>query len=111
MPIDSQSFETLAENTLDDLMEQIDESLGDRMEVDLDGGILTIELENGGQYVINKQAPNKEIWVSSPISGAKHFTYNDGLKAWTDTRGEDKLYDFLSSELSQASGQVFALEG
>ena len=110
MPVDDNTFEMLAKNTLDDLMEQVDEALGDRMDVDLQAGILNIELENGGMYVINKQAPNREIWMSSPLSGAKHFSYDESRKAWVDTRSDNSLYDLLSAELAQASGQAFTLK-
>lgn len=111
MPVSENDFETLAGETLDDLMEQIDAALGDQLDVDLEGGILTIELANGGQYVINKQAPNKEIWVSSPLSGAHHFTWEVGNSAWKDTRSGESLYDMLSQEMSQVSGGAFRLNG
>lgn len=32
-------------------------------------GVMTIDLGDHGTYVINKQAPNKQIWLSSPVSG------------------------------------------
>jgi frataxin len=109
MPVDDNLFQINAEKTLEALMEQIDDVLGDSMDVDLADGILTIELENGSQYVINKQAPNKEIWLSSPVSGAKHFAFDIESINWIDTRGGDGLYDLLSQELTQASGQPFSL--
>jgi len=28
-----------------------------------------------GTYVLNKQPPNKQIWLSSPISGPKRFDW------------------------------------
>ena len=110
MPSDDKAFETLAEKTLQDLLEQVDDALGDQIDVDLDGSILSIELESGGQYIINKQAPNREIWMSSPISGAKHFFYDEDVNAWIDTRGSENFYELLSAELSQASGRAFALK-
>ena len=30
-------------------------------------GVLTLDLGQHGTYVINKQPPNKQIWLSSPI--------------------------------------------
>ena len=30
-------------------------------------GVLTLKLGNKGTYVINKQPPNKQIWLSSPF--------------------------------------------
>jgi frataxin len=35
-------------------------------------GVLTAQISpEVGTYVINKQAPNRQIWLSSPISGPK----------------------------------------
>lgn len=36
----------------------------------LQSGVLTIHLGDRGTYVINKQPPNKQIWLSSPIRSA-----------------------------------------
>ncbi len=30
-------------------------------------GVLTLDLGQQGTYVINKQPPNKQIWLSSPV--------------------------------------------
>ncbi len=109
MPVNDQLFERLAEKTLQNLLETIDDALGDLMDVDMDGGILTIELESGGQYVINKQSPNREIWMSSPLSGAKHFYFDDEKKSWVDTRNGDDFLEILSAELANAAGKPFSL--
>lgn len=36
---------------------------------------MNINLAGIGTYVINKQPPNKQIWLSSPVSGPKRFDY------------------------------------
>jgi frataxin len=100
-------YETIAEKTLNILLERIDDVLGDEFDVDLNGGILNIELENGAQYVINKNAPNYEIWMSSPLSGASHYYLEDDLKTWVDTRSGHKFFDKLAQELAQSSGRTF----
>ena len=104
------SFETRADKALHDFMEAIEDVLGDYLEVDLESGILTIELETGAQYVINKHAPMRQIWLSSPFSGAAHFDYDETGQAWISTRGGEKLTDILGSELSNATGQPFSLK-
>lgn len=39
-------------------------------------GVLTAVISEAfGTYVINKQAPNKQIWLSSPVSGPKRYDY------------------------------------
>ncbi|MEE8393634.1 MAG: iron donor protein CyaY [Rhodospirillales bacterium] len=98
------SFENIAEKTLESLMDRIDEVLGGCLDVDLVGGVLTIELETGACYVINKHAPNRQIWVSSPISGASHFDYHEGRDEWISTRSEATLTGLLAQELGAATG-------
>jgi frataxin len=110
MPLDSKAYEIQADKTLHDIFEQIDDALGDIMDVDLEAGILNIELENGGQYVINKQSQNLEIWQSSPLSGAKHFYFDEQKDVWSDTRGGETLYELLSNEMTTISGTNFMLK-
>ena len=107
MITDGEIFENIAEKTLNMLLDRIDDALGDAFDVDLNGGILIIELENGAQYVINKNAPNYEIWMSSPHSGASHYYLDDDLETWVDTRNGDKFFEKLSQELSQCAEKSF----
>ncbi|HKP23232.1 MAG TPA: iron donor protein CyaY [Dongiaceae bacterium] len=102
-------FERRAAEILDSLFEQIEDQLGDWLDVEMGGGILQIELPDGGAYVVNKHAPNREIWVSSPKSGAWHFAPADG-GAWRSTRGTEELTALLAGELSAASGRAVQLE-
>ena len=104
-------FERRAAKILDSLFEQIEDQLGDWLDVEMSGGILQIELPDGGAYVVNKHAPNREIWVSSPKSGAWHFApveADDGV--WRSTRGAEELTALLGGELAAASGRVVQLE-
>ncbi len=78
-------------------------------EVDLENGILTVELEDGGTYVINKHAPTRQIWVSSPASGATHFAREQGSDRWIDTRGGRDLALMLREEIRAATGAELAL--
>jgi len=36
---------------------------------------MTVNFGNVGTYVINKQPPNKQIWLSSPKSGPKRYDW------------------------------------
>jgi frataxin len=38
-------------------------------------GVLTLHFPPIGTYVLNKQPPNKQIWLSSPISGPKRYDW------------------------------------
>src|SRR5262245_17163469 len=107
--MDQIAFEKRAGEVLEALFEQIDDQLGDWLEAEMTGGILQVELPDGGTYVINKHAPNREIWLSSPKSGAWHFASGDGA-AWRSTRGTEELTALLAAELGAASGRAVRLD-
>jgi len=109
MALDETAFEQIAKETLENFMDSIDEKLGDYLDVDLNSGILTIELDDGGQYIINKHGSSKQIWMSSPKSGATHYNYDEESSAWVSTKGEGALKEMLETELSKATGETFAL--
>ncbi len=98
------SFDATATRLLDRLAERMESALADAAEVDYEGGILNVTLEEGGTYVINKHAPTQQIWVSSPQSGAWHFALDDGSQTWRDTRQGQELIALLARELEAATG-------
>jgi frataxin len=106
--MDERAFDTLADRTLQHLFARIDAELEDA-DVDLRGGILTIALEDGRQYVINKHAPNRQIWMSSPVSGASHYEHDQASGDWRSTRGGDALVPRLARELAELTGTAIAL--
>ncbi len=88
------SFESLA----DSLLEALEEGLGNVADAELQGGVLTVE-GDGGTWVINKHAPTRQIWLSSPKSGARHYAFDAGSGLWRDTRGSGDLMTILAGEL------------
>jgi len=88
------AFETLA----DSLLATLEEALGDHVDAELQGGILTVE-GDAGTWIVNKHAPTRQIWLSSPVSGARHYAYDAGLGQWQDTRGGGDLLTVLGDEL------------
>lgn len=73
-----------------------------------------------GTYVINRQSPNKQIWLSSPISGPKRYDFvviTAGSKTGNGTKGywlykdDVTLHDLLQKEISaMVKGPVEFLE-
>jgi frataxin len=59
-------------------------------------GVLTLTLgPHIGTYVINKQPPNKQIWLSSPKTGPKRYDYvvfGEGQHEKQDTATGDWVY-------------------
>ena len=84
-----------------------DDEIEEDVECDYSDGVLTISLgRERGTYVLNKQAPNKQIWWSSPISGPHRFE-EDGAR-WADARrGEDDCLDDLETKLRKELGEIF----
>lgn len=57
-----------------------------------------------GTYVINKQPPNKQIWLSSPLSGPKRYDYvvtSEGQESKQDTATGGWVYLRDGSSLSE----------
>jgi len=67
--------------------------------VDYNSGVMKINFGQAhGTYVINKQPPNKQIWLSSPISGPKRYDYDAKAKIWFYSRDNVSLGELLTQE-------------
>jgi frataxin len=67
-------------------------------------------------YVLNKQPPNKQIWLSSPVSGPKRFDWvvsgesmhekeGGGEGDWVYLRDGTSLTDVIRKELGVELGR------
>jgi len=90
----AQAFETMADSLLETLEEGIEDA-------ELQGGVLMVEGDEG-TWVVNKHAPTRQIWLSSPKSGARHYAFDEASGLWIDTRGGADLLTTLSTELGVA---------
>ena len=52
MSLDEPQFNAVADEFLDHLFDQLEDQIGDEADVDLQDGILNIELDAGGTYII-----------------------------------------------------------
>ena len=73
-------------------------------------GVLNITFPPNGTYVLNKQPPNKQIWLSSPITGPKRFDWlvsgeglhekeGSGVGEWVYLRDGTTLSEIMRKEL------------
>lgn len=92
--MDDSAFESLTDSLLDTL----EETIGTHVDAERQGGVLTVEGDDG-TWLVNKHAPTRQIWLSSPLSGARHYAFDPASGRWQDTRGGDDLLTLLSSEL------------
>ncbi|KJA25954.1 hypothetical protein HYPSUDRAFT_133459, partial [Hypholoma sublateritium FD-334 SS-4] len=99
-----EEYHYLADETMDDLVEALEELLDAESdagyEVDYHSGVLTLKLGAHGTYVINKQPPNKQIWLSSPLSGPKRYDYDSAHSQWVYARDGHTFDGLLTKELS-----------
>ncbi|OIQ90540.1 protein CyaY [mine drainage metagenome] len=72
-----------------------------------EGGVLTLELDNGEKIIANLQPPLQELWLASK-SGAYHFRYAGG--AWLDTRGSRSFQALLRQALAELGGPTLQLD-
>ncbi|MBX3716977.1 MAG: iron donor protein CyaY [Burkholderiales bacterium] len=75
------------------------------LDADLEAGILTLECPDGSRIVVNRQAPNREIWVAAR-SGGFHFAWREG--AWRDTRSGEELFASLARIVRGQSGEAIS---
>jgi len=106
--METSQFERLADKTFVRLQAAIESAEGG-LDAEVVNGILTVETESGGKYLLNRHAPNRQIWLSSPVSGAWHFAWSEESEAWISTRGSERLEELLGRELSEATGEAIEL--
>jgi frataxin len=99
MKVEESEFIPLAEQTLERFLSVIEDIEPDDVDADLQDGVLTIEFDDGRTFIVNRHVPLRQIWLSSPISGAGHFDYRDG--SWIATRDGRNLAAVLQDELSK----------
>ena len=68
-------------------------------------GILEIACEDGSKVIVNRHAPNREIWVAAR-SGGFHFRADGGR--WRDSRGGGELGSSLAAILREQAGLAVA---
>ncbi|KAJ7981371.1 putative Frataxin, mitochondrial [Quillaja saponaria] len=106
-------FHRLADSTIHDLQEKF-EVYGDTVQIDgfdIDYGneVLTLKFGDLGTYVLNKQTPNRQIWLSSPVSGPSRFDWDRNEKAWVYRRNRANLLKILEGELGELCGKSIVL--
>ncbi|XP_002445916.1 frataxin, mitochondrial [Sorghum bicolor] len=106
-------FHKLADETIHDLLEKLEE-YGDSIQMDgfdIEYGnqVLTLRLGDLGTYVINKQTPNKQIWLSSPVSGPSRFDWDATTNGWIYKRTGVNLVQLLEKEIGELCGKPVEL--
>ena len=99
MSLSETAFIALVEATLNRLAVMVETlDIDENLDIEQSNGMLTIEFPNGKQFVINRQIPTQQIWLSSPISGGLRFDYYEEEKIWQISNGT-RLDTLLKADL------------
>ena len=100
--IDPNKYQKLSNETLESLNDRFSELIEDHdslvgADTNLADGVLTVKLNEHGTYVINKQTPNQQIWLSSPVSGP--YRYDIFRNSWVYKHTGETMHALLDREL------------
>ncbi|KAJ4429654.1 hypothetical protein ANN_21855 [Periplaneta americana] len=104
-PLTPLTYEQVCNETLDSLSEYFEELVESAphlkaADVSCSDGVLTVQFgQPYGTYVINRQIPNLQIWLSSPTSGPKRYDFHEGR--WVYRHDGVSLHELLNKEISK----------
>ncbi|KAI1425629.1 mitochondrial chaperone Frataxin [Xylaria sp. FL1777] len=103
--ITDEEFHKLADEYIENLLVKYEKMQDKRTDVDVEysSGVMNLTINDVGTYVINKQPPNRQIWLSSPTSGPKRYDWvitSEGQDQKQDTGTGDWIYLRDGSSLS-----------
>ncbi|KAL2046882.1 hypothetical protein N7G274_000900 [Stereocaulon virgatum] len=115
-PLSLSDYHKLSDTYIDALVSQLEELQEEREDVDVEysAGVLTLTFPPHGTYVLNKQPPNKQIWLSSPVSGPKRYDWvaserqggkGEGEGEWVYLRDGSTLSGLLEGEVGVVAGK------
>ncbi|WZH46087.1 Regulatory protein [Fusarium acuminatum] len=113
--ITEQEYHELADEYLENVVNRFEELQDQREDIDVEysAGVLTISWPDKGTYVINKQPPNKQIWLSSPISGPKRYDwclFGESQNQKEGTAVGDWIYNRDSSSMNQVFSEELGVD-
>lgn len=97
-----------AQAELKQLVEALDERENEHFEVELENDILTLEFQDGSQFVINSHRAARQIWMAAERS-AWHFDWQESSEKWLSSKTQEELWATLERVLSGKLGQTFSL--
>ncbi|MHB1201512.1 MAG: iron donor protein CyaY [Acidithiobacillus sp.] len=99
------SFAVTVENTLNALMEQVEE-VAPEVEGDLVDSVLTLILPDDSQIIINRQEAVQQIWLACSDGPAR---FDQVGEAWLDSQSHEPLNAAVGRLLGKRLGRSIAL--
>lgn len=91
-------FSRLADEVLARIEHALDKS---DLDYDCNGAVMEIEFADSSKLIVNRHAPNREIWLAAK-SGGFHFAWHDG--AWQSQRDGSELFAKLEELVQSGAG-------
>jgi len=79
----------------------------EEMDTRISDGVLQVDFEKGGVFVLSQQVPVRELWLSAK-SRAWHFCQKEG-GAWIERDSGEGMSAVLSSLFSEKLGRSITL--
>lgn len=97
--IEEAAFINEADKALKSLLTDL-EPRADREGFDVEetGEGVTVDFADGRQLLVTRHLATKQLWVSSPLSGASHYRFGNG--SWQNTRGGDNLVATVMADIA-----------
>ncbi|KAK4926104.1 Mitochondrial matrix iron chaperone [Elasticomyces elasticus] len=110
--LSDEEYHQHADLYMERMHEQVEELQEGREDVEVDyaAGVLSVTFPPNGTYIVNKQPANKQIWLSSPLSGPKRYDWvvsgesmhqkaEGGSGDWVYMRDGTRMSELLRKEL------------
>ena len=105
-PLSERDFDERADRTLRALERALTDL--DGLEADLESGILTLEFDDGGKYVVNSHRAARQIWMAAELR-AWHFDYLPADGRWVASKSGDELWTTVEAVVARKTGAAITL--
>ncbi len=109
--INEHDYLSVSDDWLDALTMHLEDNDPGFEDIEYTAGVLTVRVPESMTFVVNRQTPNRELWLSSPVRGPSHYglTMKDGKAAWIDTKTGDTLRAVLEEDLGKLLGVPYPI--
>ena len=109
MAIEYATFRGMVEAAWKGLLRHLDavDPSGEELDIKYSDGVLQIDFEAGGTFILSQQVPVQELWLSAQRR-AWHFQIQEA--GWVERDNGEALVAVLSNLFSQKLGRSVALK-
>jgi len=98
--LSNQEFLSYVTAYLDEVLIKIEEKYWNVADSELSEGVLTVCIDDVARpFIINRNVPMQQLWMSSPISGGSHYELLENK--WVDTQTKEEFESRLFLDLEK----------